>query len=146
MTNTTNHPYRRSQEDTKRLYKWRGLDSLTTTVHMLGGWPLLVSNLTPAFTYLHAVFAARHSRVIENVRAGMAPGEIIRALLGKGLNLKGVLYFILLRGRYEAPGNKKAYHYDSIVFVDDRSLTIPRLEDLGVPMTPETLHCLKNII
>ena len=79
----------------------------------------------------------------------MAPEEIIRSLLGMGLNLKGVLYFILLRGRYEAPGNRKAYHYESIVFVDDRSLTIPRLEDLqdlGVPRTPKTLYYLKKII
>ena len=60
-----------------------------------------------------------------------------------------VLCFVLPRGRYEAPGNKKAYYYDSVVFVDDRSLAIPRLEDLqdlGMPRTPETLSNLKNII
>ena len=96
VTITTNYPGKGNQEDSNRLYKWVGLDSLTTAVHMLRGWPLLVSNFTPAVSYLHAVFAVRHSRVIENIRAGMAPGEIIRALLGTGLNLKGVLYFILL--------------------------------------------------
>ena len=119
MTITTNFPHRRNLEDSKRLYKWVGLDSLSTAVHMLGGWPLLVSNFTPGPSFLHAVFTARHSRVIENGRAGMAPGEIIRSLLGMGLKLKGALYFVLLRGRYEAPGNRMVYHHDSMVFVDD---------------------------
>ena len=136
VTITTNHPSKRNQEDVMRLYKWVGLDSLSTAVHMLGGWPLLVSNFMPAVNSLHAVLSARHSRVVENIKACMAPGEILRELLHMGLNLKGVLYFILLRGRYEASGNRKAYYFDSIVFVDDRSLTISRLDDLqnlGVP-------------
>ena len=117
MTVTTNYPKKRNQEDTMRLYQWVGLDSLSIAVHILGGWPLLVSNFTPAVNFFHAVFSARHSRVVENVRAGMSPGEILRELLRMGLKLKGVLYFILLRGRYEVPGNKKAYYYDSVVWL-----------------------------
>ena len=69
---------------------------------------MLVSNFMPAVNFLHAVFSARHARVIGNVRAGMSPGEILRKLLRMGLNLKGILYYIVLRRRYEALGNKKA--------------------------------------
>ena len=43
-----------------------------------------------------------------------------------GINLKSVLYYILLHGHYETPGNQKAYHYDSIVSIDERALTILR--------------------
>ena len=100
VTITTNYPNKRNQEDVKRLYKWVGLDTLSTEVHVLGGWTMLVSN----------------SRVVENLRAGIAPGEILRELLRMGLNLKGILYYIILRG---------------IAFVDDHALTIPRLDGLG---------------
>ena len=34
VTITTNHPSKRNQEDVKRLYKWVGLDFLSTAVHM----------------------------------------------------------------------------------------------------------------
>ena len=109
---------------------------------------MLLSNFMLAVNFLHAVFSARHAKVVENVRSGMSPGEILRELLRMGLNLKGALYFILLRGRYEAPGKRVAYYFDSIVFVDDRSLAIPRLDDLqdlDVSSTVETLSYLRNI-
>ena len=92
-------------EDVKRLYKWVGLDTISTAGNMLGGWPMLVSNFAPTVNFLHAVFSARNSRVMKYVKTGMAPGDILRELLRMGLNLKGALYYILLRGRYEAPGH-----------------------------------------
>ena len=148
VTITTIYPSKRNLEDVKRLYKWVGLDTLSTAVYMLGGWPMLVSNFMPAVNFHHAVFLARHSRVVKYLRTGMSPEEIIMELLRMGFNLKGILCYILLRGRYEAPGNRKAYHYDSIVFVDGLALTIPRLndlQDLGMPRTPETMSILRNI-
>ena len=40
---TTDYPNERNMGDAKRLYKWVGLDSLSTAVHTLGGWPMQVS-------------------------------------------------------------------------------------------------------
>ena len=81
MIITTNNPNKRNIDDVKRLNKWVGLLSLSPAVHMLGGWPIPVSNLTPAVNFLRAVFSARNSRVVENLRAGMSPGDILRELL-----------------------------------------------------------------
>ena len=47
-----------------------------------------------------------------------------------GLNLKGILCYILLRGRHEASGNLMAYHFDSIVVFDDRALSFCRQDNL----------------